>query len=133
MNQVNRRIPVLVVLLATLACTRSPLLVGDRIEITKSPNVVRFEKPVRRTGSMWEMCFEFNTPRESHRADGIRAVLLAASGERRPVVDVELDRRGESVVCHLGRVDAGEREVFEAVELSSPVDLHLRGIRGGSY
>jgi hypothetical protein len=37
------------------------------------------------------------------------------------------------VVCHLGRVDAGERDVFEAVELSSPVDLHLRGIRGGSY
>jgi hypothetical protein len=133
MNQVKQMVPVLIVLWATIACTRSELLVGGPVDLTKSPIVARFDKPVQSTGPRWELCFEFNIPGDSRSADGIQAVLLATSGQRRTLVDAELDRRGESVVCQLGRIEPQDREVFEAVELTSPVDLHLRGIRGGSY
>jgi hypothetical protein len=82
-------------------------------------------------GLRWELCFEFDRPGESHQAGDIQAVLLTPSGRRQLFVDVELDRRGESIVCQIGRTDAGEEVVFDSVELTAPEPLRLRWLRGG--
>jgi hypothetical protein len=88
------------------------------------------------------MCFEFQIPGYSHSAAGIRAVLLTDSARRFALVEPELDRRGEAVVCQTGRLSAVDRPVadpapwepvtLEAVELSADVPLRLSGIRGAS-
>ena len=122
-------------------CSRSPLLASGPIDVKASPTLVRFEHPVTSSGPMWETCFEFDLPGDSHEADRIHAVLLTTSGQRRALVDARLDRRGESHVCQLGRLAAippnGSLEpqqsvAYEAIELSADVPLRLRGIRGGS-
>ncbi|HEU5179870.1 MAG TPA: hypothetical protein VFW45_03695 [Candidatus Polarisedimenticolia bacterium] len=129
-------------LVAAEGCSRSPLLVEGPVDLGPSPIVTRFERPMRVSGARWEICFEFDRPGDSHDAEAIDAVLLADSGQRHPLVDSELDRRGEATVCRIGRIDAWEpggriepeeKELrFVAVELSSAKWLRLRQIRGGS-
>jgi len=126
----------------TGGCSRPELLVSEPVEITPSPRTVRFERAVPASGPRWELCFEFDPPGESRKTRSIEAVLLTTSGERRPLVDVEIDRRGENVVCQIGRVDAfepgsrlpppGEELVFESVELTASERLRVRLLRGGS-
>lgn len=124
-------------------CSRQAVLVGRSVEVAESPIVARFEHPVQADVQQpWEMCFEFDLPGDSHNAAGIRAVLVSSSGQRHPLVDTKVDRRGDSLVCQVGRVDAFEpgsrlveyegEVVFEAVELRSSVRLRLRELRGGS-
>ena len=60
----------------SVSCSRPPLLVGA-LEVTATPIVARFEQPVPAGEPEWELCFEFDLPRDSHRADGIQAVLHA--------------------------------------------------------
>ena len=132
----------LVALLAVDGCNRSPLLLEGPVALGPSPIVAQFERSVRVAGTRWEMCFEFDHPGDRHAAGKIDAVLPADSGQRHPLVDSDLDRRGEAIVCQMGRVDAWEsggriepedRELrFTAFELSSPKPLRLRRIRGGS-
>lgn len=141
MNQA-RRIVITLTAVVAASCSRPALLAGDAIELTASPTVVRFEHPVRANGALWELCFEFDLPGDSHKTDGIYAVLLATSGQRHPLVDTNLDRRGDRLVCQVGRVDAfepGSRVVdqnqevtFEAVELTAPARMRLRELRGGN-
>lgn len=125
---------------APVSCSRPPLLVGA-LEVTATPVVARFEQPVPAAGPEWELCFEFDLPRDSHAADGIQAVLLTAAGGRHRLAEPTLDRRGEAHVCQVGRVvaqepgdaTAGEPEiVFEAIEVSAATPMRLRAIRGGS-
>ena len=129
-----RRTAALVAALASVsACARPAILVGAPLELTESPAVVRLERPVAATGPSWELCFEFDLPGDSHGAGGIAAVLVAASGQRHPIVDPELDRRGESVVCQRGRIEALDPgETVDAIELTATEPLRLRRIRGGS-
>lgn len=125
-----------------IGCSRSPRLAEGPIDVTELPAVVRFDRPVHATGPMWEMCFEFDRSADSRDAGRIHLVLLSTSGRRYTLSDVTLDRQGESVVCHVGRVTEMEPEaersapgdsvVFEAVELSAEVPVRLRALRGGS-
>ena len=97
---------------------------------------------MRSSGLLWELCFEFDVPGDRHEAGRIHAVLLSTSGQRYPLVEIKLDRRGERVVCQIGRVAAIEPGqgaasqeqlvTHQAVELSTDVPLRLRGLRGGS-
>ena len=114
------------------ACHRTPLLVSGRIEIAPEPSVFRFAEPVPIVGPGWETCFEFNIPGDSHEAGGIGAVLVDTQGVRHALTSVELDRRGESVVCHVGSLSAGA-VTLEAVELSARTPMRLRAIRGRSF
>jgi hypothetical protein len=104
------------------------------MEITETPTTVRLDQPVTPTGPNWELCFEFDLPGHSHSTGGIEAALIAASGQSYPLVDAELDRRGESVVCQIGRVDASEPGgvVFESIQLRAATRLRVRQIRGGA-
>lgn len=132
------------VLLTVSSCSRSPELARGPIELGDSPTVVRIDQPVPSSGSAWEICFEFDRPRDSHEADRIHAVLLTREGQRHELVETKLDRRGESVVCQMGRVapiqtgfEATPHEqsvTYVAIELSLSAGgpLRLRGIRGGS-
>ena len=142
MSRIRTRVLGLAFLLTVSGCSRSPHLAGGPIELKEEPTVVRFERPVRSSGFLWEMCFEFDLPRDSHEAGRIHPVLLSTSGQRYPLVESKLDRRGERVVCQIGRVAAivpGEGAAsqeqlitYEAAELSADVPLRLRGLRGGS-
>ena len=123
-----------------VGCSRPPRLVGE-VEVTASPIVARFEQPVPTGGPAWELCFEFDLPRDSHAAEGIQAVLLTAAGGRHRLAEPTLDRRGEANVCQVGRMvaqepgdaTAGEPSiVFEAIEVSAATPMRLRAIRGGS-
>jgi hypothetical protein len=95
---------------------------------------------VRAGGENWEICFEFDIPRESYAAGRIGVTLIGSKSEHVQVGDIHLDRRGEAVVCQVGRLTAVSpamtREqiadvVFETAALSAPATLRLRGIRGG--
>ena len=112
-------------------CSRSALLVSQSLEVTPSPRTVRFERAVPSRGPRWELCFEFELPGDSRKTKDINAVLLTTSGQRHRLADVQMDRRGESVVCQIGRVD-GEDAVFEAVELTASERVRVRQLRGGS-
>ena len=116
------------------ACGRPPLLTGGPIDLSERPATVRFIRPVSSPGQTWELCFEFDLPRESHRAGAIHATLVSSSGGRAAIRTPTLDRRGESMVCQIGPVwpSGTERTNYESVELYSDVPLRLRGIRGGS-
>ena len=120
-------------LLALIAgCSRPELLASGPIEVDRSPRLVRFARPVAASGPRWELCFGFDRPGDSHRAGDIQAVLNTSSGRQQLFVDVELDRRGESIVCQIGRIDSGEEVVFDSVELTAPEPLRLRWLRGGN-
>ena len=120
--------------LSLAGCSRPALLVSQSIEVTASARTVHFARAVPASGPTWELCFEFHPPGDSLKAKSIEAVLLAASGQRRPLVDVAMDRRGESVVCQIGRVDASDPDealVFEAMELTASERVRVRQVRGG--
>lgn len=118
------------------ACARPPELARGPFELSAQPTVVRFEEPVLASGTGWELCLEFDRPGDSHEAEHLQAVLLTTEGARHALAEVELDRRGESVVCLEGRVD-GATSVpsptvrYEAVELSTSVPVRVRELRGG--
>ena len=122
---------------ALAACGRDPHLAGGPIDLSERPITIRFIQAVPSKGQTWELCFEFDLPRDSHRAGAIHATIVSSSGGRAAIRTPALDRRGESVVCQIGRVAPPESEaegtVYEAVELYSEVPLRLRGIRGGSH
>ena len=121
---------VLVVLaLLLLSCSRPEHLARGPIELGLEPEVVRFEAPLTSTGPGWEICFEFRIPGDSHVAERIEVRLVDAGGVRHSLSESRLDRRGESVVCRLGKTGAVEPIV--GAELSSPVPIVLRGLRGG--
>jgi hypothetical protein len=95
---------------------------------------------VRGGGENWEICFEFDIPGESYAAGRIGVTLIGSKGEHYQLAHIDLDRRGEAVVCQVGRFTAmspamtGEpiaNVIFETAELSAPSALRLRGIRGG--
>lgn len=117
------------------ACSRPPLLVAGAIELTDRPTTARFIRPVQANGAVWELCFEFDLPRDSLHASAIRVTLMSAAG-RAPLQDVELDRRGEATVCQIGRVaDAAQGApplTYEGIELQADEIVQIRGIRGGS-
>ena len=127
------------VLLTVIGCSRSPHLAAGPIELEPLPVLVRFEHPVQSPGPLWELCFEFDLPGDSHNAADIHAVLLTSSAQRYSFIESALDRRGEAVVCQIGRVVAIESPnadlsqwqsvTYEAVELSADVPLRLRGLR----
>ncbi|TAJ03405.1 MAG: hypothetical protein EPO68_17470 [Planctomycetota bacterium] len=84
-------------------------------------------------GPVWESCFEFEQPGDSHHAHAIRVVLLDTSGRRYELTESESDRRGESLVALTGRIAVSENSpTLEAAELTSPVALRLRVLRGES-
>ena len=126
-------------LVAMAACARPPLLVAGPVELMPQPAIFRFVQPQRAPGQSWEMCFEFDVPRESYAAGRIIVILVAGNGARYKLENLDLDRRGEAVVCQLGRLAAlnpatanraDATLVFEAAELSAPASLRLHGIRG---
>lgn len=110
----------------------APRLARGPIEVTAAPVTLRFEAPVTASGDAWELCFEFDLPRDSDRAGRIEVVLLTRDGARHAFEDVGHDRRGERLVCRTGRIAAapGPR-TFEAVELRADAPLRLRGLGGG--
>jgi hypothetical protein len=121
---------------ALSACGRAPHLAGGSIDLTGQPTTVRFHEPVVASGSTWELCFEFDLPRDSHRAAAIDAVLLSPSGARVALRQPALDRRGEATVCQIAPLpppsSGSQPPVYEAVELRSDSPVRVRGIRGGS-
>jgi hypothetical protein len=129
------------VLVAT-ACGSLPHLSGGPIEIGSAATLVRFDAPAANADRGWTLCFEFRLPRESEDAGRIVATLLTATRRRYQFATSELDRRGEFVVCRIGRLapvetDASKpsgpasHEPFTAVELTADTPLRLRGLSGG--
>ena len=142
MTQCARKLFLTWLLLFAAGCSRPPVLVSGPIEVTPRPAVVRFTHQVSVSSVSWEMCFEFDVPRDSHAAGRISITLPDDSGTRYQLENLDLDRRGESVVCQLGRltpVDPAKASavssaiILEAAELSAPSSLRLHGIRGGEY
>jgi hypothetical protein len=128
------RILLLAVLAGAIACDRQPQLVGTPLVLSEVPIVARLEDPVHMTGGTLTLCYEFHPPGDSHAAGGISAALIETSGRRHRLVDPSLDRRGEGLVCQVGRVEdapTGQTVVFEAIELSSAAPVRIRTIRGG--
>lgn len=121
----------LALLLCSGGCTRTPSLASGPIELDTRPTLVRFERPVPVSGTGWELCFEFSRPGDSHDAGRIEAVLIGAGGARHALTESHLDRRGEAVVCRVGSLPSAGSAVLEAVELSAPAGIRLRGLRGG--
>lgn len=128
-------------LLVEAACSRPPLLVGGPIELTPDRTIVRFAQPVPAGSENWEICFEFDIPGESYAAASIGVTLIGKKGEHYSIENVDLDRRGETVVCQVGRLVAVSPVmtaapvadvIFETAELSLPAALRLHGIRGGA-
>jgi hypothetical protein len=132
---------VALLILAASACSRPPLLVAGPIEITPQRTIVRLAQPARAAGENWEICFEFDIPAESYAAGQIGVMLIGDRGQQVELDVIDLDRRGEAIVCQVGRLVAvspamaGEPVadvVFATAELSAPAALWLRGIRGGA-
>ena len=128
-------------MLVVSACSRPQVLVAGPIELTPERTIARLAQPVPARGENWEICFEFNIPGESYAAGQIGVILIGNKGEHFDLVDVDLDRRAEAVVCQRGRLAAvnpalaGEpvaNVVFETAELSAPASLRLHRIRGGA-
>jgi hypothetical protein len=138
----GRRLPptvaALAVAVAQTACTRLPHLASGPIELGPTPTLVRFDAAVAAAVDDFTLCFEFRLPRESEDARRIVATFVTPSRQRYVFATSELDRRGEFVVCRIGRMSpAGETagseppRSFTAVELSADTPLRLRGLRGG--
>ena len=130
------RVAVVVMIGTVTGCGRPPLLAVGPIDLSERPATVRFIQPVPLHGRSWELCFEFDRPRDSHRAAAIHATLVSSSERRSEIRTPTLDRRGESTVCQIGQVGppgpGTEETVYDSVELYSDVPLRLRGIRGGA-
>lgn len=128
----------LATVLAAAGCARLPHLASGPIDLGPSPVVVRFDTGVRAALDDFTLCYEFRLPRESEDARRIVATLVTPSQQRYAFDASELDRRGEFVVCRIGRVipaagaPAGTPpQTFTAVELRADAPLQLRGLRGG--
>ena len=141
MSETICRILLLTALMTASACSNLPLLVETPMQLSESPTVARLSNPVHTTGGAVTLCFEFHPPGDSHAAGGISATLLDASGGRYRLVNPALDRRGESLVCQVGSLEAlgagggtapPDRVVLEAIELSATTPVRVRAIRGGS-
>jgi hypothetical protein len=122
------------------SCSRPPLLVAGPIDLTPEQTIVRLARPVRADGENWEICFEFDIPGESYAAGRIGVTLIGNKGEQFTIDGIDLDRRGEAVVCQVGHLTAVSpavtreevaKVVFETAALSAPASLRLHGIRGG--
>jgi len=121
---------VVAVLLAVSGCHRAALLAEGPIEIGERPVVVTFAAPIAVTAPEWELCFNFTRQKDSQAADTIEATFITPSGERHSFAHAEWDRRGDSIVCHIGSVVSGA--VFQAVELTAEKPLRLADLRGGN-
>ena len=128
----------LAAVIALAGCARLPQLATGPIDLGPSPTMVRFEGAVRAALDDFTLCYEFRLPRESEEAGRIVATFVTPSQRRYTFTTSELDRRGEFVVCRIGRVvpasglPAGEPpQSFTAVELRADTPLRLRGLRGG--
>jgi hypothetical protein len=126
----------LLMVVGLAACGRPPHLVDGPLEVSGQAMTFRLDRPAPAGGPLWELCFEFDTPRDSHRAGDIQATLLSAAWERAVLDQPSLDRRGESTVCQVGRLESctlnSSPVSFQGLELESETTLPLRGIRGGS-
>lgn len=120
-------------LVAFPGCERAPHLASGPFDIGPQPQRVQFDSPVSAAGENWEICFEFDIPGDSHRTRSIEVTLLTVD-DRAYQLDVSsLDRRGESTVCLIGRVDGLEPGVLiEAVDLVAPTPLRVRHLGGGN-
>ncbi len=131
-----------VAVLALSGCSWSPSLVDTPFVIKETPAIVRFDQPVASSGPAWELCYEFRFSGDSHQAGRIQAALVATSGRRYRFVESELDRRGEAIVCRVGRLAPADANgpsptvsgpiEYEGVEVSCEIPLSVRGLRGGS-
>ena len=84
-------------------------------------------------GGDWEFCFEFTKPGDSERTRSFEVALLAAADRLYRLVTTSLDRRGESIVCLIGRVeDLPAGAMIEAVEVAAPRPVRLRRLGGGN-
>jgi len=132
------RLVATVAALLLCACSPSPRLADRPIDLSAQATLVRFQQPVPASDPSWEVCFEFGVPGDSHRAGRIGVVLLSTTGTRYTLDGAELDRRGEAVVCQIGRLTAADPSlpapeplVFDAAELTSEVPMRIKGLRGG--
>jgi hypothetical protein len=126
-----RRALILMTFLLTAACAKTERVVEGTVALDATPKEVVFLTPVTARGPRRELCFEFDRPGASHRAAEIRAVLVTDKGAREELHPVEVDRRGEALVCLLHRTGTTkEGQVrYQAVILSSPTPMRLRQIR----
>jgi hypothetical protein len=95
-------------LLLPAGCSRAPLLARGPLDLTTTPVSVPFAQPVAAAGPTWELTFAFDRPGDSHVADCLHVALVDASGRRHALVAPRLDRRGESMVCLIGALEAAE-------------------------
>jgi hypothetical protein len=120
------------------ACARLPHLASGPIDVGPAPTAVRFDAAVRAALDDFTLCYEFRLPRESEDARRIVATLVTPSKQRFTFDGAGLDRRGEFVVCRIGRVVAApgnaaadKPQIFTGVELRADTPLRLCGLRGG--
>ncbi|TPW10729.1 MAG: hypothetical protein FD129_1840 [bacterium] len=114
-------------------CERAPHLASGPIDIGPRPRRVSLETPVLAAGGDWEFCFEFGRPGDSHRTGSIEVTLLSADDHPFRLTTTSLDRRGESTVCLIGRVDGLAPGVrIDALDLAAPTPLRVRHLRGGN-
>jgi len=86
-------------LLGSTACGRKTTVVAGPQEISSTPQQITFLGPVPVSGPRRELCFDFNSRRESDKAATLQAVLLTTEGRRDTLLDPAVDRRGESRIC----------------------------------
>ena len=99
---------------AVIGCSRSPHLAAGPIELGQLPVLIRFERPVHSPGPLWELCFEFDLPRDSHSAAEIHAVLLTSSAQRR----VAAQSSGYFVAVQSGKADVHKHDVRPPLDRS---------------
>ena len=125
-------------LLGSTACERKTTGVAGPQEISSTPQQITFLGPVPVSGSgpRRELCFDFNSRRESDKAATLQAVLLTTEGRRDTLLDPAVDRRGESRICLVAsRPSAAEilslqESQYRGVELTTGAPpVHVRTIR----
>jgi hypothetical protein len=129
----------LAAMVVSASCGNLPHLASGPIDLGPAPTLVRFDAAVRAALDEFTLCFEFERPGASDEAKHIVATFLTPSQRRYTFADSDLDRRGELIVCRIGRMaPAGETpaseppQSFSAVELSAGTPLRLRRLRGGA-
>ena len=123
----RRALVMLAALLLPVACARTEPVAEGPIVLDTIPKEVTFRSPVVPSGPKRELCFEFDPPGGSRAAAGIQAVLVTAEGRREEFRPVEVDRRGEALVCLLH--EAGTQARYRGVILSSARPVRVRQVR----